>query len=129
MIETRAALVNTKGGKVLVGIRGDGLYRNVTPEKLQTNTYQASTRNKQIAEAFYLTHNIEKSSKDIEKITFVEETLLREIADNKFVSIPELSEKVKINIRNTKNNISKLKSKVLLKRTGPDRGDYWQVYR
>jgi ATP-dependent DNA helicase RecG len=37
-----------------------GLYGNITEEDLLTDTYQASTRNKQIAEAFYLTHDIEK---------------------------------------------------------------------
>ena len=37
-----------------------GLYGDLKIEDLQTNTYQASTRNKLIAEAFYLTHDIEK---------------------------------------------------------------------
>jgi ATP-dependent DNA helicase RecG len=37
-----------------------GLYGNITEEELHTDTYQASTRNKQLAEAFYLTHDIEK---------------------------------------------------------------------
>jgi ATP-dependent DNA helicase RecG len=36
------------------------LYGNITAEELLTDAYQASTRNKQIAEAFYLTHDIEK---------------------------------------------------------------------
>lgn len=37
-----------------------GLYGNITEEELNTDSYQASTRNKQIAEAFYLTNDIEK---------------------------------------------------------------------
>ena len=37
-----------------------GLYGRITEEDLLTNIYQASTRNKQIAEAFYLIHDIEK---------------------------------------------------------------------
>ena len=37
-----------------------GLYGNITEQDLLTDTYHASTRNKQIAEAFYLTHDIEK---------------------------------------------------------------------
>jgi len=37
-----------------------GLYGNITEEELKTDSYQASTRNKQIAEAFYLTNDIEK---------------------------------------------------------------------
>ena len=36
-----------------------GLYGNITEEELKTDSYQASTRNKQIAEAFYLTNDIE----------------------------------------------------------------------
>ena len=37
-----------------------GLYGNITEEELKTDSYQASTRNKQIAESFYLTNDIEK---------------------------------------------------------------------
>ncbi|MDR1864612.1 MAG: putative DNA binding domain-containing protein [Bacteroidales bacterium] len=37
-----------------------GLYGDLTEAELQTDSYHASTRNKQIAEAFYLTHDIEK---------------------------------------------------------------------
>jgi ATP-dependent DNA helicase RecG len=37
-----------------------GLYGDLTEEDLKTDSYQASTRNKQLAEAFYLTHDIEK---------------------------------------------------------------------
>lgn len=37
-----------------------GLYGNLTIENLKTNNYRSSTRNKLIAEAFYLTKDIEK---------------------------------------------------------------------
>ena len=37
-----------------------GLYGNITIEDLQTDNYSASTRNRLIAEAFYLTGDIEK---------------------------------------------------------------------
>ena len=37
-----------------------GLFGNISEEELKTNSYSASTRNKQLAEAFYLTHDIEK---------------------------------------------------------------------
>lgn len=37
-----------------------GLYGNITEMDLMTDTYTASTRNKLIAEAFYLTNDIEK---------------------------------------------------------------------
>jgi predicted HTH transcriptional regulator len=34
---------------------------------------------------------------------------------------------VGINLRNVKNNMSKLKAKGLLERIGPDNGGYWKV--
>ena len=37
-----------------------GLFGNITEDQLKTDNYQASTRNKQIAEVFYLTNDIEK---------------------------------------------------------------------
>jgi ATP-dependent DNA helicase RecG len=37
-----------------------GLFGDITEDDLRTNAYRASTRNKQLAEAFYLTHDIEK---------------------------------------------------------------------
>lgn len=37
-----------------------GLYGDITVEDLKTDTYRASTRNKLLAEAFYLTKDIEK---------------------------------------------------------------------
>jgi ATP-dependent DNA helicase RecG len=37
-----------------------GLFGNLTVEDLETDNYHASTRNKQLAEAFYLTKDIEK---------------------------------------------------------------------
>jgi ATP-dependent DNA helicase RecG len=163
-----------------------GLYGNITVEELLTDTYQASTRNKQIAEAFYLTHDIEKygsgfirirqaianyptmrftfresgngfvsefsyakqkvstkgdkrtnnresakvyedTKEDTEKLTLVQEILLKEMSNNKFVTVPELSKKLNMNIGNTKNDILKLKSKGLLKHIGPNRGGHWQV--
>ncbi len=38
------------------------LYGDITVEKLATDTYQAQTRNKLIAEAFYLTGEIENTA-------------------------------------------------------------------
>jgi predicted HTH transcriptional regulator len=93
VIETPTAFADTKGGKVLAGVRDDSTV---------------------------------VADKDTEKRTFMQEVLLREIANNKFITTPELNEKVKINIRNTK-NISKINSKGLLKRVGSDKGNYWQV--
>ena len=69
------------------------------------------------------------TEKDTEKISLVQEIILQEISNNKCVTIPELSEKVKINIRNVKNNIAKLKTKGLIERIGPDKGGYWKIIK
>ena len=45
-----------------------GLYGNITEDDLKTDTYRASTRNKQIAEAFYLTKEIEKYGSGFSRI-------------------------------------------------------------
>jgi len=46
---------------VLVGVDDEGkLSGDLTFEDLKTDNYQAYARNKQLAEAFYLTHDIEK---------------------------------------------------------------------
>ena len=69
------------------------------------------------------------TEKDTEKITLVQKIILQEISNNKFITILDLSEKVKINVRNTKSNIAKLKAKGLLERIGPDKGGYWKVIK
>jgi ATP-dependent DNA helicase RecG len=51
------------------------------------------------------------------------------IADNPIITIEELSSKIGINLRNTKNNIASLKEKGLLKRIGPDKGGHWEVIK
>lgn len=66
-IETLVAFANAHGGTVLIGVADDGTIRGVTLgkegltiEDLKTDNYQSHLRNKLIAEAFYLTRNIEK---------------------------------------------------------------------
>jgi len=88
---------------------------------------------------FYLSENIpekgtekfgEKDTvKDTVKITTVQQVILQEVTNNKYITIPELSEKAEINIRNTKSNIAKLKAQGLLERVGPDKGGYWKVIK
>ena len=47
--------------------------------------------------------------------------------ENKFVTQSELSDIVKINEKNVRNNIVKLKDKGLIKRVGSAKGGYWEV--
>ena len=44
----------------IVFFNPSGLYGNITEEDLKTDSYKVSTRNRQVAEAFYLTKDIEK---------------------------------------------------------------------
>jgi len=71
--------------------------------------------------------NRKDTVKDTVKLTSIQKNILKEISVNQFITIQEISEKVKINIRNTKSNISKLKDKGLLERVGSDKNGYWRV--
>ena len=173
------------------------LYGNITMRDLLTDTYRASTRNKQIAEAFYLTNDIEKygsgfirvrkaienyptmkfefresgdgfisefsyteqkistkgdkivlwrnsaknwrnvtdgtdvtekgGEKGGEKPTDNQLVILEFIEQNQYITIPELSDAVKIHRRKIEQNLAKLKSKGLIERIGPAKGGYWKI--
>jgi len=49
------------------------------------------------------------------------------MTNNEYISIAEISKIIDINIRNTKNNISKLKHLGLLERIGNNKEGYWKV--
>ena len=53
---------------VLLFFNPGNLFGNLTLESLKTNTYQAYARNKLIAEAFYLTGDIEKYGSGFRRI-------------------------------------------------------------
>ena len=87
-------------------------------------------QNETVEFTYKVTENYtEATEKDTEKVTSVQKTILQEISNNKFVTIPDLSEKLKINIRNTKSNLSKLKAKGLIERIGPDKGGHWKIIK
>jgi ATP-dependent DNA helicase RecG len=67
------------------------------------------------------------TNKDINKITPVQDKLLKSIQRNNKITISELSVITEINIRNTKNNISKLKNIGLVKRVGNNKTGHWEV--
>ncbi|MBS3099311.1 putative DNA binding domain-containing protein [Candidatus Pacearchaeota archaeon] len=58
-----------------------------------------------------------------------EQKIIIEIEKNPRITSEELSNLLDINIRNTKKNIEKLKTKGLLKRIGSAKGGYWEVIR
>jgi len=45
----------------------------------------------------------------------------------KKITIPELSDKIRISATAVEKNIAKLKQRDLLKRIGPDKGGYWEI--
>jgi ATP-dependent DNA helicase RecG len=157
-----------------------GLFGNITESDLSTDHYQASTRNKLLAEALYLTSDIEKygsgfirirkaiadyltmkfecknlghgfltqfsyekqrtvlnienitekdTEKDTEKTSLSKNQvkILSAISENELITAEELVDLIGINLRNIKENISKLKQKGHLQRIGPDKGGYWLV--
>ena len=87
---------------------------------------------KEVAEIFITTFkrkNVPEKDleKDLEKLTENQKKIILEIKKNKFVTQQDLSKLVRINEKNIRNNIMKLKQKGLLKRIGPDKGGYWEV--
>jgi predicted HTH transcriptional regulator len=51
------------------------------------------------------------------------------ISQNPRITSEELAKIIGISLRKIKANISKLKSKGLLERIGPDKGGYWKVIK
>jgi predicted HTH transcriptional regulator len=66
---------------------------------------------------------------NVKDLTLIQKAILKEIFANRFITTQELSEKIKINVRNTKNNISKLKAIGLLRRVGSDKSGCWEVVK
>lgn len=58
-----------------------------------------------------------------------ERRVLEIIATNKFTTIPELAETLRISTTAVENNLAKLKSKKVLKRVGPDKGGHWEIVK
>ena len=62
-----------------------------------------------------------------EKVTENQAVILNEIERNCFVTAQQLSEILHISLRKTKENISKLKEKGLIRRIGADKGGHWEI--
>jgi len=55
--------------------------------------------------------------------------ILELMIENKYISKKEISKQIGISTTAVDNNISKLKKKGILKRTGPDKGGYWEIIK
>ena len=157
------------------------LFGDLTVQDLMTNNYQAYARNKLLAEAFYLTGDIEKygsgfkrilnelkqyptmnlecneipngflvtlnyitqkissklkvtdkvtdkvGDKVGDKLTDNQLKILENISLDPAITASELAKIINISTRKIEVNISKLKSKGLMVRIGPDKGGHWEI--
>jgi ATP-dependent DNA helicase RecG len=67
------------------------------------------------------------TEKDTEKVTEKQKIIIDNIINNPNITTEELALILGINLRNTKNNIAKLKSRGILERIGADKGGYWKI--
>ena len=65
--------------------------------------------------------------KVVEKVTEKQQAIMQEIRKKPFVTASELSEILGISLRNTQENMRKLRESGLIRRIGPDRGGHWEV--
>jgi len=63
------------------------------------------------------------------KIEELDSLILGLMEENNEISIPNIAQKIAKGLTATKDRISKLKSKGLIERVGPDKGGYWRVIR
>jgi predicted HTH transcriptional regulator len=64
-----------------------------------------------------------------EKVTEKQQLILNNIKENKYITSEELANIIGISAVKIRENISKLKSKGLLERIGPNNGGYWRVVK
>ena len=75
----------------------------------------------------YKKDTIRDTLKDTIKLSISQEKIINEIKANPDITAEKLSAVLKINLRNAKKNIAKLKEIGLLKRIGPAKGGYWEI--
>lgn len=134
------------------------LYGDLTLEQLKNRNYQSSLRNKLIAEAFYLTGEIEKYGTGFLRIEkelkfypdmqfeFNETAngmlavfeileakssvkIIEVIKQNNNITIRDLSMYLNISTRAVEKNIAKLKEQGILRRIGPAKGGFWVILK
>jgi ATP-dependent DNA helicase RecG len=55
--------------------------------------------------------------------------ILEEIGKNTYITAQQLSDILGISLRKTKENLSKLKERGIIRRVGPDKGGYWEIIK
>ncbi len=76
---------------------------------------------------FYLEKKAQLQEKVTEKVTENQQQILEAIEKKPHITVSELAGILGISERKTKENIKKLKEKLLLERIGPDKGGHWFV--
>ncbi len=67
------------------------------------------------------------AGKVTEKVTERQMVILEEIGKNTYITAQQLSDILGISLRKTKENLSKLKERGIIRRVGPDKGGHWEI--
>ena len=63
------------------------------------------------------------------KVTERQVVILEEIGKNTYITAQQLSDILGISLRKTKENLSKLKERGIIRRVGPDKGGHWEIIK
>ena len=69
------------------------------------------------------------AGKVTEKVTERQVVILEEIGKNTYITAQQLSDILGISLRKTKENLSKLKERGIIRRVGPDKGGHWEIIK
>ncbi|MBQ1733056.1 MAG: winged helix-turn-helix transcriptional regulator, partial [Bacteroidales bacterium] len=67
------------------------------------------------------------TEKVTKKVTERQVVILEEIGKNTYITAQQLSDILGISLRKTKENLSKLKERGIIRRVGPDKGGHWEI--
>ncbi|MBP3717467.1 MAG: winged helix-turn-helix transcriptional regulator [Paludibacteraceae bacterium] len=69
------------------------------------------------------------AGKVTEKVTERQVVILEEIGKNTYITAQQLSDILGLSLRKTKENLSKLKERGIIRRVGPDKGGHWEIIK
>ncbi len=64
-----------------------------------------------------------------ERLTKNQKAIIDLMQGNAYISITEISKKIKISTTAIEKNIAKLKKLKIIERIGPDKGGYWKIVK